>query len=182
MGTLMESRGGKMSRNVNFRFAISSTVTRSYRLRKIGTCTLGKYAWMGWTNVSLALLTFNIHRLFLTAVPDKVVLSILKLLFAEPRTFKASYFNRITKSWNFVCSLKSPSSFYSKHSFEQFVYKTVLTTLVNTYEVERLHVDISDNLFLSHVEVTVPTTFLFTFVGNVHLGFELIFFKGKWAI
>ena len=26
----------------------------------------------------------NIHRLFLTAVPDKVVLSILKLLFADP--------------------------------------------------------------------------------------------------
>ena len=26
----------------------------------------------------------NIHRLFLTAVPEKVILSILKLLFAEP--------------------------------------------------------------------------------------------------
>ena len=38
-----------------------------------------------------------------------------------------------------------------------------------------LHVDISDNLFLSHIEVTVPTTFLFTFVGNVHLGFEFFF-------
>ena len=37
--------------------------------------------------------------------------------------------------------------------------------------------DISDNLSLSHVEVTVPTTFLFTFVGNVHPGFELIFFS-----
>ena len=37
-------------------------------------------------NVSLALLTLlflNIHRLFLTAVPDKVILSILKLLFVE---------------------------------------------------------------------------------------------------
>ena len=46
VGTLMESRGGKMSCNVNFRFAISSTVTRSYR-RKIRTCTLGKYARVG---------------------------------------------------------------------------------------------------------------------------------------
>ena len=58
MRTLMERQGGKMSHNVNFRFAISSTVTRSYR-RKIRTCTLGKYAWMGWTNVSLALLTLK---------------------------------------------------------------------------------------------------------------------------
>ena len=37
--------------------------------------------------------------------------------------------------------------------------------------------NINDNLSLSHVEVTVPTTFLFTFVVNVHLGFELIFFS-----
>ena len=39
------------------------------------------------TNASLALLTLmflNIHRLFLMAVPDKVIFSILKLLFAEP--------------------------------------------------------------------------------------------------
>ena len=39
------------------------------------------------TNASLALLTLmflNIHRLFLMAVPDKVILSIFKLLFAEP--------------------------------------------------------------------------------------------------
>ena len=37
--------------------------------------------------------------------------------------------------------------------------------------------DINDNLSLSHVEVTVPTTFLCTFVVNVHLGFQLIFFS-----
>ena len=105
----------------------------------------------------------------------------LKTPLCRTSTFKASFFNRITKLWNFVCSLKSPSSFSSKQSFKQFVYKTMFTNLVNTYEVERsiLLVDISDNLFLSHVEVTVPTTFLFTFVGNVHLGFELFFFKGK---
>ena len=39
------------------------------------------------TNASLVLLTLmflNIHRLFLTAVPDKVILSILKVIFAEP--------------------------------------------------------------------------------------------------
>ena len=38
-------------------------------------------------DVSLALLTLlylYIHRLFFTALPDKVILSILKLLFAEP--------------------------------------------------------------------------------------------------
>ena len=64
------------------------TVTRSH-LRKIRTCTLGKYARMGWTNISLTLLTLknvleHTSLLFLTAVPDKVILSILKLLFAEP--------------------------------------------------------------------------------------------------
>ena len=37
-------------------------------------------------------------------------------------TFKASYFNRITKLRNFVCSLKSPSSFSGTQSFKQFVY------------------------------------------------------------
>ena len=52
-------------------------------------------------------------------------------------TFKASYFNRITKLWNFVCSLTSPSSFSSTQSFKQFVHKAMFTTLVNTYEVER---------------------------------------------
>ena len=39
------------------------------------------------TNASLVLVTLmflSIHRLFLTAVPDKVILSILKVIFAEP--------------------------------------------------------------------------------------------------
>ena len=88
MGTLMESPGGKMSRNVNLRFAISSTVTRSYR-GKIRTCTLGKYARRGWKkclfdSTDIKKMFLNIHRLFLTAVQDKVILSILTLLFAEP--------------------------------------------------------------------------------------------------
>ena len=68
------------------------------------------------------------------------ILSTLKLLFAQPvLLLKASYFNPITKLWNFVCSLKFPSSFSSMQSFKQFVYKTMFTTLVNTctYEVER---------------------------------------------
>ena len=41
---------------------------------------------------------------------------------------------------------------------------------------------ISDDLSLSQVEVTVPTTstllYLFFFDVNVHLGFELNFFQG----
>ena len=46
-----------------------------------------------------------------------------------------------------------------------------------------LYVDISDDLFLSKVEVTVPTTstflqFLYTFFVTVHLEFELFFFSG----
>ena len=61
----------------------------------------------------------------------------LKTRLCRTSTFKASYFNRITKLRNFVCSLKSRSSFYSMQSFKQFVYKTMFTTLVNTYEVER---------------------------------------------
>ena len=39
-------------------------------------------------------------------------------------TFKASYFNLITNLWNFVSSLKSPSSFSSPQS--------MFTTVVNT--------------------------------------------------
>ena len=48
-----------------------------------------------------------------------------------------------------------------------------------------MYVDISDDLSLSKVEVTVPTTstflhFLYTFFVTVHLEFELLFFfKGK---
>ena len=63
----------------------------------------------------------------------------LKTPLCTTSTFKASYFNPITKLWNFVHSLKSPSSFSSTQSFKQFVYKTMFTTLVNTctYEVER---------------------------------------------
>ena len=63
----------------------------------------------------------------------------LKTPLCTNNTFKASYFNPITKLWNFVCSLKFPSSFSSMQSFKQFVYKTMFTTLVNTctYEVER---------------------------------------------
>ena len=48
-----------------------------------------------------------------------------------------------------------------------------------------MYVDISDDLSLSKVEVTVLTTstflhFLYTFFATVHLEFELLFFfKGK---
>ena len=38
-------------------------------------------------------------------------------------TLKDSYFNRMTKLWNFVCSLKSSSSFSSTQSFKLFVYQ-----------------------------------------------------------
>ena len=39
----------------------------------------------------------NIHRLFLMAVPDKVILSIFKLLFAEPvLLIEASYFGIVS--------------------------------------------------------------------------------------
>ena len=51
----------------------------------------------------LTLMFLNIHRLFLMAGPDKVILSIFKLLFAEPvLLIEASYFNRIklTQLWN----------------------------------------------------------------------------------
>ena len=62
----------------------------------------------------------------------------LKTRLCRTSTFKASYFNRITKLRNFVCSLKSRSSFSNMQSFKQFVYKTMFTTtVVNTYEVER---------------------------------------------
>ena len=46
-----------------------------------------------------------------------------------------------------------------------------------------VYVDISDDLSLSKVEVTVPTTstflhFLYTFFVTVHLEFEFFFFQG----
>ena len=59
----------------------------------------------------------------------------LKTPLCRTTTFKASYFNRITKLWNFVCSLKSPIIFSSTPPFKQFVYKTMFITLVNTNEV-----------------------------------------------
>ena len=40
-------------------------------------------------------------------------------------TFKASYFNGISKFWNFGFSLKSSSSFSSPKSFKQFVHKPI---------------------------------------------------------
>ena len=60
----------------------------------------------------------------------------LKTPLCRTSTFKASYFNHVTKLWNFVYSLSPPSSFSSMQSFKQFVHKTVLTSRVNTYEVE----------------------------------------------
>ena len=76
----------------------------------------------------------NIHRLFLMAIPDKVsfIPSILNTRLCRTITFKASYFNLITNLWNFVSSLKSPSSFSSPQSFKQFVYRTMFTTVANT--------------------------------------------------
>ena len=56
----------------------------------------------------------------------------LKTHLCRTSTFKASYFNLITNLWNFVSSVKSPSSFSSPQSFKQFVYKTMFTTVVNT--------------------------------------------------
>ena len=67
----------------------------------------------------------NIIRLSFTAVLDKLILSILKLLFVEPVLL-----NRITKLWNFVFPPKFPSSLSSTQPFKQFVYKTMFTTLV----------------------------------------------------
>ena len=85
----------------------------------------------------------------------------LKTPLCRSSTFQASYFNRITKLWNFISSLKSPSNFPSLQSFKQFVYKTMFTTLVNIYEVERSN--ISNDLSLSQVEVTVSTTSTFLY-------------------
>ena len=102
----------------------------------------------------------NIHRLFLMAIPDKVslILSILKLLFAEPVLLRLLIL--ILFLWNFVSSLKSPSSFSSPQSFKQFVYKTMITTVVNTVRWKQriLQMDFSNDLFLSQVKVTVRIT------------------------
>ena len=49
----------------------------------------------------------------------------LKTPLYRTSTFKASYFNGITKFWNFGCSLKSSSSFSSPKSFKQFVHKPI---------------------------------------------------------
>ena len=49
----------------------------------------------------------------------------LKTPLCRTSTCKASYFNRITKLWNFGCSLKSSSSFSSPKSFKQFVHKPI---------------------------------------------------------
>ena len=95
------------------------------------------------TNASLALLTLmflNTHRLFLMAVPDKVILSIFKLLFAEPVLL-------IEASFLIVLSLLSYGieSVLLRHLVVSlvynflsiFFYKTMFTTVVNTCDVER---------------------------------------------
>ena len=113
------------------------------------------------------------------------ILSTLKLLFAQPvLLLKASYFNPITKLWNFVSSLKSPSSFSSMQSFKQFVYKTMFTTLVNTCtnEVERsckwtlVMTCPCHRLKWLCLPPPLSCTFFLTF--DVHLRFELNFFQG----
>ena len=110
--------------------------------------------WIYWHQCSWS----YVDRLFLMAVPDKVIgwfsnrtgtsvdddarkssfprtfpssNDVPVLLLNQPITFNlktplcktiTSYFNRITKLWNFVCSLESSSSFSSTQSFKQFVY------------------------------------------------------------
>ena len=75
------------------------------------------------------------------------------------------YVYYVLLSYGFCFSLKSPSSFSSTQSFKHFVYKTVCTTLVNTYEVE---ISYTWTLVMTAVPVTGRSTLLLTFVVNVH--------------
>ena len=72
----------------------------------------------------------NIHRLFLMAIPDKVslILSILKLIFAEPVLLRLLILILLLIYGIVILA----SSFSSPQSFKQFVYKTMFTTVVNT--------------------------------------------------
>ena len=112
-------------------------------------------------NVSLALLTLmflNIHRLFFTAVLDKLILTILKLLFVEPVLL-----SRITKYRNFVCSPKFPSSLSSTQPLKQFVFKTLLyrhecfTGKYTTRKIHKNYIRDPSGLFsiISHVSLSM---------------------------
>ena len=113
------------------------------------------------------------------------ILSTLKLLFAQTILSRLPILILLLKLWNFVCSLKFPSSFSSTQSFKQFVYKTMFTTLVNTctYGVERSCTCTLVMTCPCHrlkwlcLPPPLSCTFFFFYV-NVHLGFELNFFQG----
>ena len=98
-------------------------------------------SWFFSTNAFMALLTFNVVEhiaSFISHGHTRQSNSLnLKTPFCRANTFQASYFDRITNFWNFVCTLKSTSSFPITQSFKDFVHKIMFSNSVNTFEVER---------------------------------------------
>ena len=76
----------------------------------------------------------NIHRLFLISIPDKVslILSILNLLFAEPVLLRLLISVLLLIIYGILSVLLSHLVVSLVHNCQHFVYKTMLTTVVNT--------------------------------------------------
>ena len=94
----------------------------------------------------------NIHRLFLMAIPDKVslILSILKLIFAEPVLLRLLIL--------ILLLIYGILSVLLSHLVVSLVHNPCSPLWLIQWGGGILHMDFSNDLSLSQVKVTVPIT------------------------
>ena len=62
---------------------------------------------------------------------------LLKTQSCNTSSFKASYFNRITKLWNIMCKVAPPSSLGTLSSFKNFVTNYYFDLLANVFDIDQ---------------------------------------------
>ena len=62
---------------------------------------------------------------------------LLKTQSCNTSSFKASYFNRITKLWNIMCKVAPPSSLGTLSSFKNFVTNFYFDLLANVFDIDQ---------------------------------------------
>ena len=62
---------------------------------------------------------------------------LLKTPSCKTSSFKASYFNRITKLWNIMCKVAPPSSLGTLSSFKNFVTNYYFNLLANVFDIDQ---------------------------------------------
>ena len=108
----------------------------------------------------LTLMFLNIHRLFLMAIPDKVslILSILKILFAEPVLLRLLILI-LFLIYGILSVLLSHLVVSLVHNLLNSLFIKPCSPLwLIQWDGRILHMDFSNNLSLSQVKVTVPIT------------------------